>query len=105
MKTAIAITKITAVTSRLPNSTHWWISGSPCSPEATRLLAVHFGQSVQPSPDWLSRTAAPVGMMAREASTPANAILRMASGVGRSSTPAHCLTSAVTRHVGCAVAG
>jgi hypothetical protein len=44
-------------------------------------------------------------MMASEASTPTNAILRMASGVGRSSTPAHCLTSAVARHAGCAVAG
>jgi hypothetical protein len=44
-------------------------------------------------------------MMASEASTPANAILRIANGVGRNRTPAHCLTSAVERHVGCAAAG
>src|SRR6266581_3728014 len=87
----MAITKITAVTMRLPNSIHRWISGSPLAPEATRLAAVHFGQSVQPRPDWLSRTAAPVGMMASEASTPANAIRRIANGEGQSSGPAHCL--------------
>ncbi len=76
---------------RLPNSIHRWISGSPLAPEATRLLAVHVGQSVQPSPDWLRRTAAPVGMMATDATTPASAILRIATGEGLSSTPAVCL--------------
>ena len=31
---------------------------------------MHLGQSVQPRPDWLSRTAAPVGMIARRGDTP-----------------------------------
>src|SRR5258708_23975212 len=91
MKTAMAITKSAGVILRLPNPIHRWISGSPLAPEATRLFAVHLGQSVQPSPDWLSRTAAPVGMMARDATTPARAILRMATGEGLSRTPAACL--------------
>src|SRR5260221_13615178 len=90
MKTAMAITKIAAVIMRLPNSIHRWISGSPLAPEATRLLAVHLGQSVQPSPDWLSRTAAPGGMMARDATTPASAIRRMATAEGLGRAPDAC---------------
>ena len=59
------------------------------------LAAVHLGQSVQPSPDWLSRTAAPVGMIASDATTPASATLRIASGDGASSGPAHCLARSI----------
>src|SRR2546429_6652561 len=56
--------------------------GSPRVGAATRLLWVHCGQSGQPSPDLLSRTAAPVTMMTVEEITPASAILRMEAGVG-----------------------
>ena len=43
------------------------------------------GQSGQPRPDWLNRTAAPVRMMSAEVITPASAHRRNASGVGVSS--------------------
>jgi hypothetical protein len=56
--------------------------GSPRVGAATRLLRVHCGQSGQPSPDLLSRTAAPVMMMTALEITPASAILRMETGVG-----------------------
>src|SRR5215472_15137508 len=92
MNTTRATTKITVVTRRLPNSTHRWISGSPVAPDATRLAAVHLGQSVQPSPDWVSLTAAPVGMIASEATTPASASLRIARGDGLSTAADSCLT-------------
>src|SRR5262249_37633391 len=49
---------------------------------ATRLPRVHWGQSGQPSPDLLSRTAAPVTMMTVEEITPASAIRRIETGVG-----------------------
>ncbi len=49
---------------------------------ATRLLRVHCGQSGQPSPESLSRTAAPVAMMTAVETTPASAIRRMATGLG-----------------------
>ncbi len=75
------------VTSRLPNSTQRWISGSPDAPPATRLREVQSGQVVQPSPDWLRRTAAPVSTMAAEASSPASAIRRITAGDGHSSSP------------------
>ena len=87
-KTSTAITKMASVTSRLPNSIHRWTSESPWSPPATRLCAVHCGQSGQPSPDWLSRTAAPVRMMNTDASTPASAYRRMATGEGASTVSA-----------------
>src|SRR5262249_38215704 len=95
MNTPMAITKIIVVMRRLPNSTHRWISGLPLAPEATRLAAVHFGPSLQPSPAPLSPTAAPVGMIASDATTPASATLRIASGDGASSGPAHCLARSV----------
>jgi hypothetical protein len=47
------------------------------------------GQVVQPRPDWLSRTAPPVAMMAAYAITPASAILRMASRDGFTMTSVH----------------
>ena len=56
--------------------------GSPRVCAATRLPRVHCGQSGQPSPDLLSRTAAPVTMMTAAEITPASAILRMETGVG-----------------------
>src|SRR5262249_28276603 len=80
--TATATTVTTTVTIRLPNSIQVWNMGSPCVGAATRLLRVHRGQSGQPSPDLLSRTAAPVAMMTVEEITPASAIRRMETGVG-----------------------
>ena len=49
---------------------------------------MHWGQSGQPSPDWLSRTAAPVKMMKTEASSAASAYRRMAAGEGATIEPA-----------------
>src|SRR5215469_4825131 len=83
-QTITAITKIATVTSRFPNSTQRWTSGSPVAPDATMLAAVHLGQSGQPRPDWLSRTPAPVMMIPAEATTPASAIRRIEAGDGAS---------------------
>src|SRR5258707_4614833 len=83
-QTTTAITKIATVTSRFPNSTQRWMSGSPVAPDATMLVAVHLGQSGQPRPDWLSRTPAPVMMIPAEATTPASAIRRIYVGDGAS---------------------
>jgi len=51
---------------------------------ATMSEALHLGQSGQPSPDELSRTAAPVDMIAVSAMTPASAIRRIDVAVGES---------------------
>jgi hypothetical protein len=56
--------------------------GSPRVCAAIRLPRVHCGQSGQPSPDLLSRTAAPVTMMPAVEITPASAIRRMDTGLG-----------------------
>ena len=50
---------------------------------ATRLLEVQSGQSGQPRPDALSRTAAPVMMIPAFATTPASATRRIEVGVGK----------------------
>ncbi len=55
------------------------------SPVAAMLCAVQAGQSGQPRPDWLSRTAAPVRMISAEVMSPASAHRRMAAAVGASS--------------------
>ena len=54
---------------------------------------VQSGQSGQPSPDLLSRTASPVDMMTALAITAASARPRIDSGVGRSTSPASRVTS------------
>ena len=92
--TPTAITVTATVTIRLPNSIQVWNIGSPCECAATRLLRVHCGQSGQPRPDSLSRTAAPVAMIPAVVITPARAIRRMATGVGLSSTSAQRLARA-----------
>ena len=51
---------------------------------ATMSAALHCGQSGQPSPDALSRTAAPVDMITVSAMTPASARRRIEVGVGDS---------------------
>src|SRR6266436_4388557 len=57
--------------------------GSPRVRAATRLLEVQSGQSGQPRPDALSRTAAPVMMIPAFATTPASATRRIEVGVGK----------------------
>src|SRR5450631_293448 len=57
--------------------------GSPLVCAATRLLEVQSGQSGQPRPDALSRTAAPVMMIPAFATTPATATRRIEVGVGK----------------------
>ena len=59
-----------------------WNIGSPLVCAATRLLEVQSGQSGQPRPDALSRTAAPVMMIPAFATTPATATRRIEAGVG-----------------------
>ena len=48
---------------------------------------MHSGQSGQPRPDSLSRTAAPVAMIPAVQITPASATPRMAAGEGFSTAP------------------
>src|SRR5215475_13429506 len=85
MKRPIATTKIATVTSLLPNSTQRCTRESPVAPLATRLVAVQSGQFVQPSPDWLSRTAAPVRMIRIDVTSPARAHRRSTAVLGASS--------------------
>ena len=84
ISTSTATTISTPVSIRLVNSIQVWIIGSPRVRAATRLLAVQLGQSGQPSPDALSRTAAPVMMSPALATTPASAMRRIAVTVGNS---------------------
>ena len=49
---------------------------------------MHSGQSGQPRPDWLSRTAAPVAMLPAVATTPASAMTRIDAAEGQSTGPA-----------------
>ena len=70
------------VSSRLPNSIQRCTRLLPLVPPATMLCAVQAGQSGQPRPDWLSRTAAPVMMMPADASTPASAMRRIDTADG-----------------------
>ena len=72
------------LSSRLPNSIHVLNSVCPAFLLATMSAALHRGQSGQPSPDELSRTAAPVDMIAVSAMTPASAIRRIDCAVGAS---------------------
>jgi len=65
-------------------------------PLATMLVAVHLGQSGQPSPDALSRTPAPVTTMAADATTPASASRRIAAGDGASTVSAQRRASPAT---------
>jgi len=71
------------VNSLLPNSIHVFTMVWPGVRVAVRLCTVHFGQSGQPSPDSLRRTAAPVTMIPELATTPARARRRKAAGLGR----------------------
>src|ERR1700744_6657823 len=72
------------LSSRLPSSIHVFSVVCPAVLAATRLRLVQSGQSGQPSPDLLSRTASPVDMMTTLATTAASASHRSEVGVGRS---------------------
>ena len=61
------------VKSRLMYSIQPWPSEAPCG---TRWPGEQFGQSEHPSPDWVSRTAPPVTMMAARSRTATKVILR-----------------------------
>ncbi len=82
-KTATATAITTNVSSLLPNSIQVLTIVWPGVRAATMLLVVHSGQSGQPSPDWLSLTAAPVTMIPEFATTLASARPRMDCGLGR----------------------
>jgi hypothetical protein len=66
----------------LLNSIHVLSRVCPAFLLATMSAVLHLGQSGQPSPDELSRTAAPVDMIAVSAMTPASAIRRIDVAVG-----------------------
>ncbi len=84
ISTSTATTISTPVSIRLLNSIQVCSSGCPELRAATRLLVVQAGQSGQPSPDALSRTAAPVMISPALAHTPASAIRRIEVTVGNS---------------------
>src|SRR5262252_4136444 len=105
ISTATATTVTTTVTILLPNSIQVWNMGSPRVGAATRLLRVHCGQSGQPSPDLLSRTAAPVTMMTVEEITPASAIRRMETGVGSQTAAAQRRATDPTPVAACGTGG
>ena len=70
--------------SRLLNSIQVLSSVCPAFLLATMSAALHCGQSGQPSPDALSRTAAPVDMITVSAMIPASASRRIDACVGDS---------------------
>ena len=92
MKISTAMTTSGKLSSRLPNSIHVLSSVCPAFLLATTSAALHCGQSGQPSPDALSRTAAPVDMITASAMTPASASRRIETGVGDSTGPVHAAT-------------
>src|ERR1700759_3557326 len=87
MNTSPAMTTSGKFSSRLPNSIQVFSVVWPVVVAATRLLAVQSGQSGQPRPDLLSRTASPVDMMITLATTAASASWRSDPRVGRSTGP------------------
>ena len=82
-----------------------WNIGSPWLCAATRLLDVQSGQSGQPRPDALRRTAAPVMMIPAFATTPATATRRMDAGVGKRNGAAQAQAQAGRRVTPAAGAG
>src|ERR1035438_5338983 len=84
MKTRAAMTTSGKLSSRLPNSIQVLIRVCPAFLLATISAELHRGQSGQPRPDELSRTAAPVDMITTLAITAASANRRIDRGVGAS---------------------
>jgi hypothetical protein len=82
MNTMTVIATSGKLSSLLLNSIQVLSSVCPAFLLATTSAALHRGQSGQPSPDELSRTAAPVDMITVSAMTPASAIRRIDRGVG-----------------------
>jgi hypothetical protein len=89
MNVSAAIAASGKVSSRLPNSIA--VFSEVCLAEwaATTLVCVHRGQSGQPSPEELSRTAAPVQTRTAFAITEASASPRTESRDGRSTGAAN----------------
>ncbi len=98
MKASPAIATSGKFSSRLPNSIQVFSVVCPAVLAATRLLAVQSGQSGQPRPDLLSRTASPVDMMITLATTAASASRRSDTRVGCSTGPE--IRSQYRRHAG-----
>src|ERR1700684_4385056 len=86
------------LSSRLPNSIHVFSVVCPAVLAATRLRLVQSGQSGQPSPDLLSRTASPGDMMTTLATTAARATHGSEVGVARSTGQE--ISSQARRHAG-----
>ncbi len=84
MKISAAMMTSGKFSSLLPNSIQVLSRVCPAFLLATTSAALHCGQSGQPSPDALSRTAAPVDMITVSAMTPASASRRIETGVGAS---------------------
>ena len=84
MKISAAMMTRGKFSSLLPNSIQVLSSVCPAFLLATMSAVLHCGQSGQPSPDALSRTAAPVDMITVSAMTPASASRRIETGVGAS---------------------
>src|SRR6185437_12605013 len=84
MKISAAMITSGKFSSLLPNSIQVLSRVCPAFLLATTSAALHCGQSGQPSPDALSRTAAPVDMITVSAMTPASASRRIETGVGAS---------------------
>src|ERR1700744_1333641 len=98
MKVRPAMATSGKFSSRLPNSIQVFSVVCPTVFAATRLLAVQSGQSGQPSPDLLSRTASPVDMMITLATTAASANRRSDTRDGCSTGPE--IRSQARRHPG-----
>ena len=96
MKISPAMMTSGKFSSRLPNSIQVFSSVCPAFLLATMSAVLHCGQSGQPSPDALSRTAAPVDMITVSAMTPASASRRIETGVGDSTGLAQDFRSAST---------
>ena len=84
MKTTPTMMTSGKFSSLLPNSIQVLSSVCPAFLLATMSAALHRGQSGQPSPDALSRTAAPVDMITVSAMTAASASRRIDAHVGDS---------------------
>src|SRR5579875_1340041 len=84
MKMTAAMATSGKFSSLLPNSIQVLSSVWPAFLLATTSAALQRGQSGQPRPDELSRTAAPVDMITVSAMTPASANCRSDRGVGDS---------------------
>src|SRR5690349_12118902 len=97
MKISAAMMTSGKFSSLLPNSIQVLSRVCPAFLLATTSAVLHCGQSGQPSPDALSRTAAPVDMITVSAMTPASASRRIETGVGASTSAAEATARGTRR--------